>query len=195
MGGVTTVAQNEIVLRLNAPEELFRVDPAAMLCPDGRYVCGMDELIAQLVPRRLDRDLRVTIALPPDRVKDGTAVQIREAVDRYCSLRRTQTQRDRAAQWQDVMAAFRIGLVIFVAGLLLSYYFAKSGLTDVTKLLLGDGFFPIIAWVGLWYPFDAIVHYRRQTAREEKVLAFIERMNVGVRPEPSAAATAAARSI
>lgn len=190
MGAVT----NEIVLRLNAPEELFRVDPAALLGGNGRYVCGMDELVAELIPRRLDSALHVAIALPPDRLQDGTAARIREAIDRYCRLRRAQTQRDRAAQWQDVMAAFRIGLVIFVAGLLLSYYFAKSGLTDVTKLLLGDGFFPIIAWVGLWYPFDAIVHYRRQTAREEKVLAFIERMNVEVRPEQNAATTAEARS-
>ncbi|HEY1656199.1 MAG TPA: hypothetical protein VGF86_13925, partial [Candidatus Tumulicola sp.] len=47
--------------------------------------------------------------------------------------------------------------------------------------LLGDGFFLVIAWVGLWYPLDALVHYRRQSAREGQVLAFIASMETIVR--------------
>jgi hypothetical protein len=79
------------------------------------------------------------------------------------------------------MSALRAGCALFVIAVLLSYYFNRSGLSTLANQFIGDGFFAVVAWVGLWYPLDALVHYRRQTARDEKVLTFISSMDVSVR--------------
>ncbi len=171
----------EVLLYLNTPQELFAVSPTDVLSSNGRLVSGMDELVQELTPRQLRPGLRAVIVLPQDQIAADTEKRLREAIERYCRQRLRQTSLARRAQWQDVMAAFRVGFVIFAAGILTSYYFNGSGLATLTKLLLGDGFFLVIAWVGLWYPLDALVHYRRQSAREQQVLSFIDSMETVVR--------------
>ncbi|HEY1883216.1 MAG TPA: hypothetical protein VGG51_09295 [Candidatus Cybelea sp.] len=176
-------ANADTILHLNTPQELFEVSPTDVLSPNGRFVCGMDELVAELTPRTLRSDLRAVIVLPAEQMQPDTEERLRQAIERYCRLRLRQINLARSAQWQDVMAAFRVGGIIFALGILVSYYFSASSLAMLTKLLLGDGFFLVIAWVGLWYPLDALVHYRRQSAREGQVLAFIASMETVVRTE------------
>jgi hypothetical protein len=182
-----TVTDTEIVLRLRAPEQLFEVAPLDMLSAGGRVMSGMEELIAELTPRRLRPGWRIVVALPGDQINTGTQVLLHRAIGRYCRQRLQQTELVRRAQWQDVMSALRVGCVLFVIAVLLSYYFNRSGLSTLANQFIGDGFFAVIAWVGLWYPLDALVHYRRQTARDKKVLSFIDGMELSVRaegPEP-----------
>jgi hypothetical protein len=174
-------ANTATILRLNTPEELFEVRATDVLSPNGRYVSGIDELVAELTPLALRPDMRAVIVLPAEQLQPDTEERLREAIYRYCRLRLRHIKLARSAQWQDVMAAFRVGGAIFALGILTSYYFSASGLAALTKLLLGDGFFLVIAWVGLWYPLDALVHYRRQSAREGQVLAFIATMPTLVR--------------
>ncbi|HEX4012383.1 MAG TPA: hypothetical protein VHX17_00690 [Candidatus Cybelea sp.] len=172
---------NDTILRLNAPEELFEVRATDVLSPNGRFVSGIDELVAELTPLTLRPGMRAVIALPADQLQPDTEDRLRQALYRYCRSRLRHIKLARSAQWQDVMAAFRVGGIVFALGILTSYYFSASGLAALTKLLLGDGFFLVIAWVGLWYPLDALVHYRRQSAREGQVLAFIASMETIVR--------------
>jgi hypothetical protein len=172
---------NDTILRLNAPQELFEVRATDVLSPNGRFVSGIDELVAELTPLTLRPGMRAVIVLPADQLQPDTEDRLRQALYRYCRLRLRHIKLARSAQWQDVMAAFRVGGIVFALGILTSYYFSASGLAALTKLLLGDGFFLVIAWVGLWYPLDALVHYRRQSAREGQVLAFIASMETIVR--------------
>ncbi len=178
----------EIVLRLNTPEELFQAQAADVLSARGRLFSGIEELMLELTPRRLNDRTTVVIALPRDQLQPDTRQRLSDAIERYCTQRLRQTELLRRAQWREVMAAFRTGFVIFAFGVLLSYYFNHSGLATLTKLLLGDGFFLVIAWVGLWYPLDTLVHYRRQSAREERVLRAIRTMEVRVGSSDDAAA-------
>lgn len=154
-----------------------------MFSAGGRLVSGMEELIAELTPRRLRPGSHVVVTLPSDQVNAETQVLMHRAIGRYCSQRLQQTELIRSAQWQDVMSALRVGFVLFVIAVLLSYYFNRSGLSTLANQFIGDGFFAVMAWVGLWYPLDALVHYRRQTARDKKVFSFIGCMDLIVRAE------------
>jgi hypothetical protein len=178
-----TARGTEIILRLRAPEQLFDVAPVDMLSAGGRLVSGMEELIGELTPRRLRSGSRVVVVLPSDQVNAETEELLHRAIGRYCRQRLRQTELIRSAQWQDVMSALRVGCVLFVIAVLLSYYFNRSGLSTLANQFIGDGFFAVIAWVGLWYPLDALVHYRRQTARDKKVISFIGCMELSVRAE------------
>jgi hypothetical protein len=176
-----TARDTEIILRLRVPEQLFEVAPADMFSAGGRLVNGIEELIGELTPRRLRPGLHVVVVLPRDQVNAETQARLQHAIRRYCRQRLRQTELIRSAQWQDVMSALRAGCALFVIAVLLSYYFNRSGLSTLANQFIGDGFFAVVAWVGLWYPLDALVHYRRQTARDEKVLTFISSMDVSVR--------------
>lgn len=178
-----TARGTEVILRLRAPEQLFEVASADMFSAEGRLVSGMEELIGELTPRRLRPELHAVVVLPGDQVNAETQTRVQQAIRRYCRQRLRQTELIRSAQWQDVMSALRVGCVLFVIAILLSYYFNRSGLSALANQFIGDGFFAVVAWVGLWYPLDALVHYRRQTAREAKVLSFIACMDLSVRPE------------
>jgi hypothetical protein len=178
-----TARGTEIILRLRAPEQLFEVAPADMLFEYGRLESGMEQLIGELTPRQLNPGLRVVVTLPGDQINAETQSLLQRAIGRYCLQRLRQTELIRSAQWQDVMSALRVGCALFVIAVLLSYYFNRSGLSALANQFIGDGFFAVIAWVGLWYPLDALVHYRRQTARDKKVLSFIGSMELSLRAE------------
>ena len=173
--------RDDIVLRLNTPEELFNVDPSRMLSATGRLVTGIEELVQQVTPLRFRPGLRATIVLPPDQAQPGTEERLRAAILRYCQLRLGHTDAARRTQRQEVVVAFGVGLVLFVLGVVFSFYFDRSSLPELLKLLIGDGVFVIVAWVGLWYPLDELVHYRRPLVRERRVLAAIQAMDVVLR--------------
>jgi hypothetical protein len=59
---------SEVVIRLNAPADLFRVVETDLLTENGRLVSGMEELVHELLPRRLRSGGRVVVVLPVDQV-------------------------------------------------------------------------------------------------------------------------------
>jgi len=139
-----------------------------------------DELIQQLLSQRLRGDLRATILLPPQEVHPDTEQRLRQAIDRYCRLRLQQTQAALDTRRRDVIAALATGLVLFAVGISLSSYVGQADVPQLLKSFLADGLFLVVAWVGLWYPLDELVHYRRSLSREKKVLAVIRAMDVAV---------------
>ncbi|MDQ2816701.1 MAG: hypothetical protein M3T49_00640 [Candidatus Eremiobacteraeota bacterium] len=174
-------AKDEIVLRLNTPAELFALTASDMFSESGRLLSGMDELAQELAARRLATGLRATIFLPEDQIQPDTEMRVRPGIQRYCRLRLQKNEAERRMEWRDVLASFAVGLVMFAFGFLLSYYFNRSTLSRFTKLLVGDGVFVVIAWVGLWYPLDELVHYSRRLLREKKVLNAIATMPVSIK--------------
>lgn len=174
---------DEIVVSLNAPDELFSIGVPDMFSSAGRLLSGMDELVRELTPQRLRPGLRATIVLPPEEVRPDTEQRIRQAIDRYCRLRLEHTEAARRTRRRDVVSAFAIGLVLFAVGIALSSYVAQSNAPALLKSFLADGLFLVTAWVGLWYPLDELVHYGRPLNREKRVLAAIRAMHVSVRGE------------
>jgi type II secretory pathway component PulM len=58
-------------------------------------------------------------------------------------------------------------------GVALTSEFTSEGWPGEVRSLLGEGVFLVIAWVGLWYPLDALFFARRPLLLERKVLQLL----------------------
>ena len=172
---------DELSLRLTTPADLFRTPDPGHFPQTGRLESGMDELVQELTPRRLHPGGRVVVVLPAEHVRPETGEQLRRAVQDYCRLRIRQVERALRVQTREVATALGIGGLLFVTGLTLAYWFAQANEPTPLQVLLGNGLFLVIAWVGLWYPLDALVFGRRPLLRERRVWAAVLTVELIVR--------------
>ncbi len=177
--------RSEIVIRLNSPSELFALATSDMFSEGGRLVSGIEELVQEVSYRPSDVRLKAIFVLPSDHAQTVTETQFRQAIERYCRLRQRQNEAEQRTEWRDVMGSFAVGIVLFALAFMLSFYFTQGHLPPLMKSLFGDGIFLVIAWVGLWYPLDEFVHYRRRLIREQKVIAAISKIDISLRSEVS----------
>ena len=177
---------DEVVVRLNAPADLFRTADAGMFLETGRLLSGMEELIQELMARRLRPGRRFVIVLPAAQVRPTTRDHVWQAVQRYCRLRLRQAELGLRSQRRELIATMSLGGVLFVTGLGLSYYFGQATEPATLQVLLGDGVFLVIAWVGLWWPLDMLVFARRPLLRERALLSAILTMELVVRKDDDA---------
>jgi hypothetical protein len=171
---------DEVVIRLNTPADLFRAAGSDAFLETGRLQSGMEELIRELAPRRLRPGGRVLFVLPAEQMRSTTGDYVRRAVQRYCHLRIGQTDLALRSQRREAIAAMGVGGVFFLIGLGLSYYFEQATQPTSLQVLLGNGVFLVIAWVGLWYPLDMLVFARRPLLRERRVLSAILTMELTI---------------
>jgi hypothetical protein len=72
------------------------------------------------------------------------------------------------------------GFVLFLVGLLLSTDFLEPDVPEFFQQVLGNGVFSVVAWVGLWYPFDLLFFARLPLRRERRALEDLAGMRVDV---------------
>ncbi len=56
-------------------------------------------------------------------------------------------------------------------GIALSYLFTRPVVDELAGQLLGNGVFPMVTWVGVWYPFHVLFIAQGQANREARVSA------------------------
>jgi hypothetical protein len=177
--------RDEVVVHLCRPEELFAVDPTALLHdPAGsRIRPGIDELLDELLARpQGHRSPQLVVTLPSDEVADDTAPRLTTAVSRWCVQRIEQDERETRVLWRQGLRSLRSGVLLFVIGLLLSSQFLAPDMPAVLQEVLGNGIFLVVAWVGLWYPLDLLFFARQPLRREIRVLNSMTRLPIKVRP-------------
>jgi hypothetical protein len=177
--------RDEVVVHLGRPDELFAVDPAALLRdPAGaRTRPGIDEFLAELLARpRRRRHPRLVVTLPAGEVADDTALRLTSAVNTWCVQRIEQDERETRVIWRQGLRSLRSGVLLFLIGLLFSSEFLAPELPDFLQEVLGNGIFLVIAWVGLWYPLDLLFFARQPLRREMRVLETMTRLPIEVRP-------------
>jgi hypothetical protein len=172
---------DEVTIRLKSPADLFRTVDTDMFLEHGRLVSGIDEVLQELTPRRLGPGRCLVILLPAEQVRPETSEHLRQAIQRYCRLRLRRTELALQSHRREAIASLGVGGLLFLIGLGLSFYFEQATQPTPLKLLLGDGVFLVIAWVGLWYPLDTFVFVRRPLLREKRVLEAVLSMGVTVR--------------
>jgi hypothetical protein len=167
-------SHDDIVLRLDRPGELFSADVNSIYSGTGRLISGMEELVQEFLARRTIRlDERVVVVLPA----------VERGVRRYCQLRVEQRSREVRLLWRQGVRSLTIGFLLFLAGLVLSFYFAQPNLARFWQNAFGDGVFLVVAWVGLWYPLDLLFFARRPVRREIGVLTAMQTLQLVVRSE------------
>jgi hypothetical protein len=156
-------------LRLEHVEDLFAVPGDAMLREHARLYPGIDELVQALDARPV-RVPHVVIRFPAEALRDDTGARIGNAVRAYCDQRLEHTRHQIAAQRRDGLRALILGVVLFSVGFLVARWVSQSDLDADVRLFLADGIFLIFAWVGLWYPLDALIYYPARQRRDRRVL-------------------------
>jgi hypothetical protein len=190
------ILRDEVVVQLGRPDELFAVDPRALLRDPGgaRTRPGIDELLAELLARpRARRTPQLVVTLPADEVAVDTARRLTTAVSRWCAQRRAQDEQETRVLWRQGLRSLRSGVVLFVVGLLLSSGFLTPGMPVLLQEVLGNGVFLVLAWVGLWFPLDLLFFARQPLRREIRVLDSMTRLPIEVRPAPEAGDPQSAR--
>jgi hypothetical protein len=183
------ILRDEVVVQLCRPDELFAVDPRALLRdPAGaRTRPGIDELLDELLARpRARRNPQLVVTLPADELAEDTAPRLTTAVSRWCAQRIEQDERETRVLWRQGLRSLRSGILLFVVGLLLSTGFLAPGMPVLLQEALGNGVFLVLAWVGLWYPLDLLFFARQPLRREIRVLDSMTRQPIEVRQAPEA---------
>lgn len=174
----------DIAIRLRSVQELFeppRFDPLAS--SPLRLRSGIDELLNELGARRVGSVTTATIVLPASEFEPGLQQRLRQVITTYCELRLRETDNDLRAVRQEGWGAVGVGAILFVAGLMVSTIVTESSAPQLVQIL-GDGLAVVVAWVGAWYPLDALIHYTRPYRRAKKVLQELRRMEIVVQPAP-----------
>jgi hypothetical protein len=175
-----------VVIQLDTPDELFAVDPRALLTGSRRLDSGMDELVDRFLAMKKIRRHRIVLEVAGGYSRE-MAARLEASVRRYCELRIRRTERQRAVIWRNGMRALVSGSVLFFVGVVLSFGFTRPGEDEFWQELLGNGVFLVIAWVGLWYPLDLLFIARQPLKREIRVLTKILQLPVVVQPHGAAA--------
>lgn len=168
----------EFVLQLRAVGELFEPLYTDPFDEHFHYTSGIDRLLAEMKATRGWGQVRTTIRLPAYEVTDGLEQRMREAIGRYCEQRRHDNDCHIRATRLDGLGASAVGMLILFAGLALSLMIRNLQSNDLVTTFFGEGLFVVVAWVGLWYPMDALVYYWRPLSLENKALDAIRSMDL-----------------
>jgi hypothetical protein len=160
----------DVVIELDNAAELFAADPRGLLAGTHRIDSGMDELVERLLAQKgIAPDQRVVLYIA-SKCSDELAAEVVAALRLYCELRMRRANREQDLIWRQGMRSLLSGSLLFAVGIALSYTFTRPVMGELAHDLLGNGVFLVVAWVGLWYPFDLLFIAREQAKREIRVL-------------------------
>jgi hypothetical protein len=147
---------------------------------------GISRLIKRLKPRwvRHQKNLRLTILLPPDQITPGVTDMIKEAIHRYCRVKIEDNKiRLKNIHWKGIRAlplSF-----IFLAACIAVGTLLGSGLIALFPSWLGsalkEGFY-IIGWVGLWNPTETLLFDPVPVRTENIILHIMMTIPIDVQP-------------
>ena len=148
----------------------------------GGFTPGIDQCIADLEGHPEEKGLRLEVALPPDEITAGLAEKMTVTLRRFCSERAAYNASARSATIRSGLRAFRVGLPVTIVGLAITAGATKIGDIDDALRAMVDILGWVLAWVGLWYPFDKILFYPLDHLRENRALATLGRAEVTIVP-------------
>ena len=162
--------------------DMFETPTVELGSTVGGFTPGIDQCIADLAGHPVEKGLRLEIALPPDEITADLAEKMAVTLRRFCSERAAYNSSARSATIRSGVRAFRVGLPVTIAGLAITAGATKIGDIDDALRAMVDILGWVLAWVGLWYPFDKILFYPLDHLRENRALATLGRAEVTIVP-------------
>lgn len=153
----------------------------------GRFddLSGVEQILDVLKPLSLQRPLRATISLPPEKTGADTARVASAAVRGYSDGQIRRLDREMAALRWNGFKALQTGLLFLAACLLLSAFFGNlSALPEFLSTFLSEGFL-IAGWVSLWHPTEILLYEWWPIWREKQLYKRIRDMEIIVADEPT----------
>ncbi len=169
-----------IALRLERLGDMFQVPQADPFSESYRAESGVDHCIGQLLVRTSRAPVRLEIQLPTTEVDDGAAERLRLALGRYCDGRVARNDRERRTLRRSGLSSLKVGLPVAMLGLVIASVTGFFSPQDDTSLPNTAGW--VLAWVGLWYPLDAMFFAHVSPNRENAVLRRLRGAEILIEP-------------
>jgi hypothetical protein len=171
--------ETEVIhLKLGRVEDMFQAPEWDPMSSHDAYEPGIDYCVSELRSRRSRSPIRLELDLPASQRDPSTAARLRQAVSRYCEDRIRRNDRESRIVRRDAYAALKVGVPVALVGLAIAVATAVAQTEDTLPNLAGW----VLAWVGLWYPLDAILFSSIGPKRENNILARLQEAEVVVDP-------------
>ncbi len=171
-----------IRLQLTSPEDMFQMPQSDLFSEYRNFLTGIDYSLSELRSRRSRAPVRLELSMPSSEVDDGTAGQIGRTLRRYCEHRIDYNKRERRAVRYDGLWSLRVGLPIFILGLIAVVNTVTLAGRSGNINLAFDTVGWVLVWVGLWFPVDTILFSPLTYGRENQSLALLRDAEVVVEP-------------
>jgi hypothetical protein len=160
--------------------DMFETPAVVLGSTVGGFTPGIDQCIAEVASQAAAHDVKLEVALPGDQIEDGLAAKMTVSLDRFCKERIYRNECERSAIVRTGLGAFRIGLPMTLLGLLITVGATKIGDIDDALRAVVDIIGWVLAWVGLWYPFDKFLFYPLDRVHENHALEALRKAEVRI---------------
>jgi hypothetical protein len=171
-----------IELRLQRPHDMFEMPQTDLFSEYRNFLTGIDFCVSELRGQTDRRPVRIEITLPSSEIDDGLSSRMARTLRRYCEHRITYNRRERRATRLGGISSLRIGLPIAAFGLALTLLALQMESDSSVARLVEDHLGWVLAWIGLWFPLDAILFYPLAYSRENRVLTLLHDAEVVITP-------------
>jgi hypothetical protein len=173
--------ETEVIhVRLGCLDDMFRTSEADVMSPERRFEPGIDYCLGELRSRRSRLPVCLELELPTPRPEPETLARFRQVLTRYCDDRIRRNNRERRVARRDAFSALKVGIPVAIVGLAIAVATAVAQTQDDFTLPNLAGW--VLAWVGLWYPLDALLFSSVVPKRENSALTRLRDANVVVDP-------------
>lgn len=170
-----------IRLDLARAEDMFQTPSVTLGSDVGGTIAGIDRCLAELTAHPLRPPVRVELVLPEAEITPDVAARVAATLSRYCDEHRRYNENQIRGMKRSGWRALRIGFPITMLGLTIAAIGGEMSKSDPFQDVV-DIVGWVLAWLGLWYPFDKVVFYPTDLVRENRALAVLRTATVTVVP-------------
>lgn len=155
---ISTEDYQDISVQLWDIHHLFIAPEGSPLEADWQPISGIDQIFNALKPHRLNRNLRIRIALPKAQIEPELREQVQAAINRYVQAKIQQNTVELASlRWQAIKA-LQTGILFLGICLTISTLGSQAEfLPEWARTLVGEGFL-IAGWVSIWHPTELFLY-------------------------------------
>ena len=182
----------EIQLDLARAVDMFERPQVELGSSHGTFQPGIELCIAELESRPTGRPVHLELTLPQSEISEGLEERLVVTMRRYCDERSYVNDCNRRSTQRSGVRALRIGLPVTLLGLTITAIAFHLGDSDDPQTAVVDIHGWVLAWLGLWYPFDKLIFYASDFVRENRALEELRDAHITVVPRPTEQAGEAA---
>jgi hypothetical protein len=169
-----------IRLELAHATDLFETPTVELGAAFGSTIPGIDVAVGELTANRQAKGpLQLAVVLPAAEAAPDVGEKVAVSLRRYCAERRRHNENIVRAMKRSGWRALRIGFPITVLGLIIVAIGGDMSNSDPIQDVV-DIIGWVLAWLGLWYPFDKVLFYPLDLVRENRALQRLETASVTV---------------
>lgn len=171
-------------LHLQDIRDLFVAPDDDPFDPHYQDVSGIDELVNLITPTKLRVIPRITVYLPPEKLRPTLEAETHAALHRILRRRarwsRNEVLATRKSGWNSLVYALILSLLV-LALLGVAYYFAWPTWAQAVAYAV----FIVVAWVSLWWAVETLLFDWLEDQRLARVYDVIDAANMEIRAEPA----------